>query len=82
MADYKQAEPERKKKEQAKLQKKIKEGLKEFKPQKKVVEDPEFVGKRKQVLEVIDVAVALGLKKLQQKVAKKPWSKEENSDSD
>ena len=82
MADYKQAEPERKKKEQEKLQKKIKEGLKEFKPQKKVVEDPEFVEKRQQVLEVIDDAVALGLKKHQQKLSKKPWTKEENSDSD
>jgi hypothetical protein len=82
MADYRQAEPERKKAEQAKIQKKIKEGLKEHKTEKRLVEDAVFIEKRQNMLEVIEDSVAAGLKKRRQPVSKKPWAKDEDSDSE
>ena len=82
MADYIEKEPERKKKEQEKIQKKIKEGLKPVvKTEIRIVEDPKFIEKRQNVLDVIDDAVSVGLKNGSKKKAPaKPWANDQDSD--
>ena len=80
MANYIEKEPERKKKEQEKIQKKIKEGLKPKKTEKRMVEDQDFIEKRQVMLEVVEDSVLMGLKNTKKPGKAKPWAKSEESD--
>ncbi len=57
LADYIEQEPERLRKQQERLQKKIKEGLKEHTVVKKKHNDQDFDSNHEQVLELLDEAL-------------------------
>jgi hypothetical protein len=89
LADYIEQEPERRRLEQERLQKKIEEGLKEPIIQKIRFDDQEFEKNHEKVLEIMDQALGAGLKKAQKnvKVAKKSkkvsvWESSDSSESD
>jgi hypothetical protein len=88
LADYIEQEPERLRKQQEKLQKKIKEGLKEHTVVKKKHNDKDFDSHHEKVLELLDEAVGAGLKKAEpviiassSKKQKSVW-KDSDDDSD
>jgi hypothetical protein len=78
LADYIQGEPERKRQEALKIEKKIKEGLKEN-TRKVLFDDKKFEDMHDKVMDEIDDAVKIGLKRAKGKgklVAKKKVKKQ------